>query len=71
MRFAGGATATFTMSAFTAKCYRSIKVMGTMGEIEGDMDANVLYLRKFGQPEQVLDLGTIPTALPVTVAATR
>ena len=60
MRFAGGATATFTMSAFTAKCYRSIKVMGTMGEIEGDMDANVLYLRKFGQPEQVLDLGTIP-----------
>ena len=31
MRFAGGATATFTMSAFTAKCYRSIKVMGTMG----------------------------------------
>ena len=50
MRFAGGATATFTMSAFTAKCYRSIKVMGTMGEIEGDMDANVLYLRKFGQP---------------------
>ena len=60
MRFAGGATATFTMSAFTAKCYRTIKVMGTMGEIEGDMDANVLYLRKFGQPEQVLDLGTIP-----------
>ena len=55
MRFAGGATATFTMSAFTAKCYRSIKVMGTMGEIEGDMDANVLYLRKFGQPEQVLE----------------
>ena len=60
MRFAGGATATFTMSAFTAKCYRTIKVMGTMGEIEGDMDANVLYLRKFSQPEQVLDLGTIP-----------
>lgn len=60
MRFAGGATATFTMSAFTAKCYRSVKVMGTMGEIEGDMDANVLYVRKFGQPEYVLDLGGIP-----------
>ena len=42
MRFEGGATATFTVCAFTAKCYRSIKVMGTMGEIEGDMDANVL-----------------------------
>lgn len=60
MRFAGGATATFTVSAFTAKCYRSIKVMGTMGEIEGDMDANVLHVRKFGQPEQTIDLGVIP-----------
>lgn len=60
MQFAGGATATFTMSAFTEKCYRSIKVMGTMGEIEGDMDANVLHLRRFGQPEQTIDLGTIP-----------
>ena len=27
MRFAGGATATFTMRAFTAKCYRSIKAV--------------------------------------------
>ncbi len=60
MRFESGATATFTMSAFTEKCYRSIKVMGTMGEIEGDMDANVLYVRRFGQPVEVLDLGVIP-----------
>lgn len=60
MQFAGGATATFTMSAFTQKCYRSIKIMGTMGELEGDMDANILYLRRFGQPEEVIDLGQIP-----------
>ncbi len=60
MRFAGGATATFTVCAFTAKCYRSIKIMGAMGEIEGDMDANVLYVRRFGQPEEPIDLGTIP-----------
>ena len=60
MRFEGGATATFTVCAFTAKCYRSIKVMGTMGEIEGDMDANVLHVRRFGQPEETLDLGRIP-----------
>lgn len=60
MRFAGGATATFTVCAFTAKCYRSIKVMGTLGEIEGDMDANVLYVRRFGQPEEAVPLGVIP-----------
>lgn len=60
MRFAGGATATFTVCAFTAGCYRSIKVMGSMGEIEGSMDENVLHVRRFGQPEQTIDLGVIP-----------
>lgn len=60
MRFAGGATATFTVCAFTAECYRSIKVMGTMGEIEGNMNENVIHVRPFGQPEQTIDLGVIP-----------
>ena len=60
MRFEGGATATFTMSAFTAGCYRTIKVMGSLGEIEGSMDENVLRVRRFGQPEERIELGVIP-----------
>ena len=44
------------MTAFTQNCHRTIKVTGTLGEIEGDMEKNVLYLRPFGKPEQVIDL---------------
>lgn len=49
MQFAGGATATFTMCGFTDDCHRTIKIMGTLGEIEGDMETNTFYLRRFGQ----------------------
>lgn len=59
MEFAGGVTATFTMSAFTARCYRTLKIMGALGEIEGDMDTNTLVLRRFGQPDRQIDLDQI------------
>ena len=56
LEFANNIHATFTMTAFTQNCHRTIKVTGTLGEIEGDMEKNVLYLRPFGKPEQVIDL---------------
>lgn len=56
MAFENGVTASFTMSAFTDACHRTIKVTGTLGEIEGDMEQNRLYLRRFGQPEEVIEL---------------
>ena len=59
MEFEGGVTAVFTMSAFTSRCYRTLKIMGTMGEIEGNMDTNTLVLRRFGEPDQEIDLDKI------------
>lgn len=56
MEFANGVTAAFTMSAFTEACHRTIKVTGTLGEIEGDLDQNKLYLRRFGEPEKIIEL---------------
>ena len=56
MAFENGVTASFTMSAFTDTCHRTIKVTGTLGEIEGDMEQNKLYLRRFGHPEEVIEL---------------
>lgn len=56
LEFAGNIHATFTMTAFTQSCHRTIKVTGTLGEVEGDMAQNTLHLRRFGQPEQVIDL---------------
>ena len=41
-----GVTVNFTMSAFTERCYRTIKVMGTHGCIEGNMD---LYAPESGR----------------------
>ena len=54
--FANNIHATFTMTAFTQDCHRTIKVTGTAGEIEGDMEKNTLWLRPFGGPERVIDL---------------
>lgn len=56
LEFANHIHATFTMTAFTQDCHRTIKLTGTLGELEGDMEENVLHLRPFGKPEQVIDL---------------
>ncbi len=56
LEFANHIHATFTMTAFTQDCRRTIKVTGTLGEVEGDMSENVLRLRRFGMPEEVIDL---------------
>ncbi len=59
MEFEGGITAVFTMSAFTQRCYRTLKIMGTEGEIEGNMDTNSLVLRRFGKPDEKIDLDAL------------
>ena len=56
LEFANHIYATFTMTAFTQDCLRTLPVPGTMGEVEGDMEKNVLHLRRFGKPEEVIDL---------------
>ena len=56
LEFANNIHATFTMTAFTQDCHRTIKVTGTQGEIEGDMEQNTLHIRRFGRPEEVIDL---------------
>ena len=56
MLFEGGITGSFTVSAFTDKCYRTVKITGTAGQIEGNMADNKLRLTPFGGPEQVIDL---------------
>ncbi|MCC6095757.1 MAG: Gfo/Idh/MocA family oxidoreductase [Eubacterium sp.] len=42
IQFEKGMTASFTMSAFTNDCTRKINVMGTRGQIEGDMEKGIL-----------------------------
>lgn len=48
MDFANEVTAVFTMSAFTEKCNRTLKLMGTIGEIRATMETNEIEIRTFG-----------------------
>jgi len=52
IRFVNGVSATFTMSAFSMKTHRNIKLMGTEGEIVGDMEDGRIELRHFPSGEQ-------------------
>ncbi len=56
LEFENNIHATFTMTAFTELCRRTIKITGTRGEIEGEMESHKIILRRFGQPEEVIDL---------------
>ncbi|MBB6674530.1 Gfo/Idh/MocA family protein [Cohnella nanjingensis] len=54
LEFANEVTAAFTMSAFTNENHRTIKLMGTRGEIRGAMDKNEIEIIRFGRSENEL-----------------
>lgn len=55
MEFENEVTATFTMTAFTRENRRTIRLMGTLGEIEGDMLRHEIVYRPFGKPVEHID----------------
>lgn len=56
MLFENGTTAHLTMTAFSDRCYRYIKVHGTEGEIYGDMDEGILYYTRYGEEQKKIDV---------------
>lgn len=52
MEFENEVTAVFTMSAFTEKCNRTLKLMGTLGEIRATMETNEIQVRVFGSGKE-------------------
>ena len=54
--YEGGATASFTMTAFTADMTRQLKIMGTEGQIEADMDGNKIVLHRFGEEAKLVEI---------------
>lgn len=49
-------TVAFTMSAFSAKGGRNMRLMGTKGEIYADMEKDLITLIPFGGEEEVFDI---------------
>lgn len=57
MEFENGVTASFSMSAFTNPCSRTIKVMCEKGEIRGNMDE--IEVRMFGSKAEKIEMADI------------
>lgn len=56
MELEDGVTVSFTMCAYSNKIYRQIKIMGTRGELEGDMDTNIVRIWEFGKKPEIVDI---------------
>jgi len=56
--FKGGATAALTMSGLTSRSDRTLSVMGTAGEIYGNLEENRITVAPFGREPEILDLGS-------------
>lgn len=59
MEYSTGTTATLTMSGFTNQLKRTVRVLGTKGEINGTMEKNKLVVSRFGQEERVINLSPV------------
>ena len=54
LEFAGGAVASFVMTAFTADFSRQLKLLGAAGQIQADMGTKEIVLHRFGEePRQI------------------
>jgi len=47
MEFESGVTATFSVCAFSDRCTRTLQIMGTEGEIIGDLEKNEITITEF------------------------
>ena len=56
-------TVAFTMSAFSAKGGRCIRLMGTKAEVFADMEKDIITLMPFGGEEEVFDIRKMATDL--------
>lgn len=59
MEMENGTMCQLMMTAFCEHGGRSIRVMGTRGCIEADMDSNVIAVKPFGMPARVIDVNRI------------
>jgi predicted dehydrogenase len=54
MEFENGVTASFNLSAFTNKVHRTLKIMGTEGELRADDSRNEIEVQRFASNEKLV-----------------
>ncbi len=50
--FTNNVVATFTMSGFTMETHRSLRLMGTNGELKGDMEKGIITIEQFSSRDK-------------------
>ncbi|MBR5135082.1 MAG: gfo/Idh/MocA family oxidoreductase, partial [Clostridia bacterium] len=61
MEFEGGITGVFTMSGMTKQPCREIKLMGTLGQIDANMDTGIIQITPHGKPTYEIDVHNLTT----------
>lgn len=56
-------TISFTMCAFTKDNVRDIRIMGTLGEIVGNMESKLIHITLFGKETETINVGDYMTPL--------
>lgn len=64
LSFQNGVNITFNLSAFTDEVCRTMKIMGTLGEIRGYDSRNIIEVYKFGQGEGRYSNGAVEHIVP-------
>lgn len=60
MLYENGVTVSFSMTAYSEECYRTIKISGTHGEIEGNLEKNSFIVRDFASGrEELIRVSTV------------
>lgn len=59
LQMENGAALSLMMSAFTSIGGRTIEILGTLGDIRGDMHDNMIRFTEFGKEPQIIDLGRL------------
>ena len=61
MLFENNAIAQLNMTAFSNEMHRNIKIHGTIGEIEGDLESEKIVIKVFGKKRKNIDIRKLAT----------
>lgn len=59
LQLSDNSTISFAMCGMTSKQYRRLKVMGAYGDIDADMDTNIIKVCKFGQTPVIINVADL------------